>query len=372
MQCGTVELGGQQSLPYTLTMHRTDDTLATPVVEQHYLDYPTYPVAELHAHLGTSIPPAILWQIAHDMGVQLPRREYNDFFHYVTLSPERPMPLNEYFEKIYHPILDRLSSGTLAVEAAVYNTMSGAYRNGITLIELRTNPMKHNLNAAVDLDHLIMAMLRGMERALLEHSKLSAGIVFCIGRDLTFKQNKTIIEKAIKYRHRGIIGVDIAGPGRADFHIREYEGLFEEARQNDLGVTVHSGEAIDANDMWDAIDYIKPSRIGHGILAARDKKLMKKIREQGVVLEVCPLSNLATKALADKAELKHVLRTFIDQKVQFCINTDWPEIIDNGHLRKQYRMLLEEGFLTDQELRACTKTAFEASFIKGSGIEAYI
>lgn len=359
-------------IAYTLTMNRTDKPPAVPVVEQHNLDYPTYPVAELHAHLGTSIPPAILWQIAHDMGVQLPRREYNDFFHYVTLSPERPMPLNEYFEKIYHPILDRLSSGTLAVEAAVYNTMSGAYRNGITLIELRTNPMKHNLNAAVDLDHLIMAMLRGMERALLEHSKLSAGIVFCIGREYTVKQNAKIIEKAIKYRHRGIIGIDIAGPGRADFNIRDYESLFEEARQMGLGVTVHSGEAVDANDMWDAVKYIRPSRIGHGVLAARDKKLMAEIRERGIVLEVCPLSNLATKALADKAELKYVLRTFMSEKVPFCINTDWPEIIDNGHLRKQYRMLLDEGFLTDQELRAYTETAFKASFIKGPGIEAYI
>ena len=107
------------------------------------------------------------------------------------------MPLNDYFSKIYHPILDTLSSGTLAVEAAVYNTMSGAYRNGITLIELRTNPMKHNHNAEVDLDHLIMAMLRGMERALLEHDQLSAGLIFCIGREYDIERNTKIIRKAI-------------------------------------------------------------------------------------------------------------------------------------------------------------------------------
>lgn len=140
--------------------------------------YPNYPLAELHAHLGTSVSPPVLWQIAHDRGIKLPKSDYHEFQEYITLSPDRAMPLNDYFEKIYHRILDPLSSGTLAVEAAVYNTMSGAYRNGIDLIELRTNPMKHNFNNEVDLDHLIMAMLRGMERALLEHPKLSAGLIF--------------------------------------------------------------------------------------------------------------------------------------------------------------------------------------------------
>lgn len=345
---------------------------APPVTEKLTLTYPDYPIAELHAHLGTSIPPAILWQIAHDMGVQLPRREYREFFDYVTISPERPRPLNEYFETVYHPILDKLSSGTLAVEAAVYNTMSGAYRNGISLIELRTNPMKHNLNAAVDLDHLIMAMLRGMERALLEHAHLSAGIIFCIGREYGVRQNKKIIDKAIKYRRRGVVGIDIAGPGNPDFDVRDYADMFEEARQAGLGVTVHTGEAADANDMRRVLRFLRPSRIGHGILAAKDPALMRELARQEVVLEICPMSNLATQAVKDAAELTHILRTFVKNGVRFCINTDWPEIIEGGHLRKQYRMLLDSGMLTDAELRASNKTAFEASFVRVCGLEAYI
>lgn len=331
-----------------------------------------YPLAELHAHLGTSVSPPVLWQIAHDLGVKLPKDEYQDFFDFVTLSPARPMPLSEYFDSIYHPILDRLSSGTLAVEAAVYNTMSGAYRGGLTLIELRTNPMKHNLNAEVDLDHLIMAMLRGMERALLEHKNLSAGLIFCIAREYDYERNVKIVEKAIKYHSRGVVGIDIAGPGTETFDIREYKDIFKKARDAGLGITVHSGEALDANDMWDALDYLQPNRIGHGILASRDKELMAELKKRNVVLEVCPLSNIVTTAAKDLEEMKGILRTFVENDVPFTINTDWPEVIENGHLRKQYRLLRDNDILNLDELKQCTETAFAASFVKKPGLDAYL
>ena len=337
-------------------------------------DFPTFPLAELHAHLGASISPATLWQIAHDQGIKLPKKEFSEFRDYITLSADRKLALNTYFQKIYHPLLDRLSSGTHAVEWATYNTMAGAYReNGITLIELRNNPMKHNGNAEFDLDHIIMAMLRGMERALLEYKKLSAGIIFCMAREFSYEQNSVILEKAIKYHKRGIIGIDIAGPASSAFSFKDYAPLFKKAKRAGLHVTVHSGEVPEANDMWEALEHAKPERIGHGILAAYDKPLMKELVRQKVVLEVCPSSNFVTKAVADVAELKFIMRTLIENKVRFCINTDWPEVIDCCHLREQFAYLHENGILTKQELAACSRTAFASSFIpKVGGLDAYL
>ena len=336
------------------------------------LSFPTYSIAELHAHLGTSIDPAVLWQIANSLGIKLPRDEYQEFCQYVTLSPTRPMPLNDYFDRIYHPILDKLSSGTLAVEAAVYNTMSGAYRNGISLIELRTNPMKHNMNREVDLDHLIMAMIHGMERALLEHRHLSAGLIFCIGREFDIEQNVKIIEKAVKYHKRGVVGIDIAGPANPAFKMADYVEAFELARAAGLRVTVHSGEVQAANDIGDALEYLRPERVGHGVLAAYDKPLMIELAKRGTVLEICPLSNLATEAVKNLDEMKFILRTFIENHVKFCINTDWPEVIEDGHLREQYQLLLDKGILSENELAVCNRTAFAASFVPGMGLDAYL
>ncbi len=333
----------------------------------------TLPLAELHAHLGASINPAVLWQIAHDMGVKLPQTEYEDFRQAITLSVTRKMDLEEYFRQIYHPVLDRLSSGTHAVEQATYHTMCGAYRSGIRLIELRNNPMKHNQEAALDLDHIIMAMIHGMERALLEYRRLSAGLIFCLDRTFDFNRNAIIVDKAIKYHERGVVAIDVAGPASSEFHFKDYAKLFEIARRAGLHITVHSGEVAAATDMWEALEHVQPARIGHGIRAAYDKPLMKELARRRVVLEVCPLSNLATQAVENLDELRFILRTFVENKVPFCINTDWPEVIEGAHLREEYRLLFEQEILTEEELRACSRTAFGASFIPtGGGLEAYL
>ena len=336
--------------------------------------FPDYPLAELHAHLGTSIPPATLWQIAHDQGIKLPKKEFAEFRDYITLSAERKLTLNDYFKRIYHPLLDPLSSGTHAVEQATYYTMAGAYREGgIDTIELRNNPMKHNGKAQYDLDHIIMAMLRGMERALLEYKRLSAGLIFCMAREFDLKQNAIIVEKAIKYHKRGVVGIDVAGPAAKQFRFKDYAPLFEKARQAGLKVTVHTGEITAANDMWEALEHAQPARIGHGVRAAYDKPLMRELARRGVVLEICPMSNIATKAVENMDELRFILRSFVEHGVRFTINTDWPEVIDGCHLSEQYAMLLANKILTEDELRACNQTAHQASFIpKPGGLNAYL
>jgi len=335
--------------------------------------FPNFPLAELHAHLGASIHPSIYWQIAHDQGFKLPQRDYHEFKQFITLSPTNKRSLNAYFDQVYHPVLDRLSSGTLAVERATYEIMSGAYRsNNTTVIELRSNPMKHNLGGSVDLDHMIMAMLRGMERALLEYRKLSAGLIFCLAREFSIEQNEIIVEKAIKYRRRGVVGIDFAGPASKEFHYNDYTKVITKAKAAGLKVTAHSGEVKEANDMWECIEAIDPQRIGHGIHAAYDKKLMLELVKRNIVLEICPLSNIMTKAVENEEELTFILKTLLENKVRFTINTDWPEMIEKAHLKRQFQFLLEKKMMTREELEDCNKTAFANTFIPGKGLEAYL
>jgi adenosine deaminase len=335
-------------------------------------NFPSYPLADLHAHLSASIKPSVYWQIAHAQGFKLPKRNYHEFIDHITLSAQKRMHLNDYFEQIYHPLLDKLSSGTYAVEKATYEIMVGAYSNNIKLIELRNNPMKHNHGGELDLDHIIMAMLRGMERALLEHEDLSAGLIFCLAREFDFAMNYIIVEKAIKYRRRGVVGIDIAGPGNPNFRIDEYQSLIRKAKNEGLKITVHTGETADADDMWEVVEKLQPHRIGHGIRAVNDKRLLEKIVKQNIILEICPLSNLATNAVKDLKELKIILRMLIANGVKFTINTDWPEIIENAHLWKQFKMLRDENILSEEELNTCNQTAFGATFVPSGGLNAYL
>ncbi|HET9947209.1 MAG TPA: adenosine deaminase [Patescibacteria group bacterium] len=334
--------------------------------------YPTFPLADLHVHTRPSISPAVYWRLAHEQGIKLPKKDYEEFAEYITLSPEKKMTLNDYFSEIYHTLLYKLSSGTIIQERVFYEIFTGAYRNNVHLIELRTDIMKVNNNGEQDLDAIVMAMLRGMERALLEYPKLSAGLIFSLAREFSLEKNTIMIEKAIKYRKRGVVAIDFAGPATASFHYKHYKDIVEKAKKAGLKVTAHAGEIEEANDMWEALEFIQPQRIGHGIKAAYDKKLMAELAKREVVLEVCPMSNLMTKAVKNLEEIEWIFKTFLENKVRFTINTDWPEVIQGAHQWRQYQMLKENNILTDEQLNHCNKIAFDSTFIPQGGLNAYL
>ena len=107
---------------------------------------------------------------------------------------------------------------------------------------------------------------------------------------------------------------------------------------------------------------LRPDRIGHGILAAGDDELMGALREQEIVLEICPTSNLLTKALPDEDAIRDTFRTFVDHGVQFTIATDGPEMM-RTHLRDELDLLRRIGALDEDELADANRRGHEASFL---------
>src|SRR6202142_2768741 len=259
-------------------------------------------LAELHTHLGGSVPSETLWSLAHEQGIALPVKDYWDFDRLVTVSDPRGGPNLDALDQIYH-WTELIQSSPLAVETSVHAAIGGAYRSHrITTLELRFNPMKRNRGGERDLAPIILAAIRGLDRASLEYPQVDAGLILMMDRTFTARQNEIIVEKAISWASRGIVGVDIAGPrpDHARFDYRTVQPMVEEARAAGLGVTIHVGEEggdFGREEIGEVLEVLRPDRIGHGILAAGDESLMRALREAEVVLEICPTSNLLTKAL---------------------------------------------------------------------------
>jgi adenosine deaminase len=248
----------------------------------------------------------------------------------------------------------------------VYSVVSGAYRKAnITTLELRYNPMKRNRGGEQDLDHIIMASLRGLDRANLEYP-VRAGLIFCLDRQFDRGLNEIIAEKAIAYRHRGVVGIDIAGGKSPDFRYRDYAPVFKRAKRAGLGVTVHAGEDDDWHSVDEVVRYLDPDRIGHGIHAAQDAGLCKRLAERGILLEICPTSNLDTAVVKDAEELRSYIATFRRHKVRFSFNTDGPEMLRTT-LRDELRFAVRSSFVSKDELRQCGEWAREASFLRRDG-----
>jgi adenosine deaminase len=140
--------------------------------------------------------------------------------------------------------------------------------------------------------------------------------------------------------------------------------MVETARQAGLGVTIHVGEEGETGveEIGEVVEHLRPDRIGHGILAARDRGLMELLHAAGTVLEICPTSNLLTKALPDEDAIRETLRAFVENGVAFTIATDGPEMM-RTHLRDELELLERIGALSREELEAANARGHAASFI---------
>ena len=114
------------------------------------------------------------------------------------------------------------------------------------------------------------------------------------------------------------------------------------------------------------IEVLRPDRIGHGILAAREPELMAALREAEIVLEICPTSNLLTRALPDEDAVRETFRAFVEHGVAFTIATDGPEMM-RTHLRDELELLQRIGALDEDELAEANRHGHEASFIAPIG-----
>src|ERR1044071_255098 len=299
-------------------------------------------LAELHTHLGGSVSSDILWTLAHEQGIALPVKDYWDCDRLVTVSDPRGVPDLDALDAIYH-WTELIQSSPAAVEVSVHGAIGGAYRSqGITTLELRFNPMKRNRGGERDLDHIILAAIRGLDRARRESPQGRAALILMMDRTFDERQNAIIVDKAIAWADRGVVGVDIAGPrpGGTRYDYTTVQPMVETARAAGLGITIHVGEegATGAEEIGEVVESLRPDRIGHGILAARDPELMRLLRETGVTLEICPTSNLLTRALRDEEAVRETFRRFVEHDVAFTIATDGPEMM-RTHLRDEFALL---------------------------------
>jgi len=323
---------------------------------------------DLHIHVGGAVAPHVLWSLAHSQGFKLPTKNYFEFVEMITARPENVSTLDDYL-RIMHTWTEKIQSSPMAIERSVYEVIGKEFRGSrVTQIELRFNPMKRNLDSMLDLDHIIHAALRGMDRATLEYG-VRAGLIFCLAREFDHRLNSIILEKAIKYRHRGVVGIDLAGTETRALEldadqVGAYQDLFQRARDAGLKTTVHTGETqgTGAEGVMAVVERLRPHRIGHGIRAAYDDSAMRVLREQDVVLELCPTSNLHTHAVSGVDELKHIVQTFLDRGVKVTLNTDGPYLLETD-MQSEVELVERHGIMTPAQVDQALAWAREYSFI---------
>ena len=211
-----------------------------------------------------------MWGIAHAQGIRLPTKDYWAFRDLITVG-RRKRVVPAYLDLFHWTEL--IQSSPTAVERSVYEVIGGAYRkNNVTEIELRFNPMKRNRGGEQDLDHIIAAAVRGMDRAVLEYPQVRAGLIFCLDRGFSVRaerDHRRQGDQLAQPRRGG--GRHRRSGGRA-FRFADYRDMFAECRRAGLGVTVHAGETGGPEEVREAVEALEPTRIGHGVKSAYDPR----------------------------------------------------------------------------------------------------
>lgn len=331
---------------------------------------PDEPLAELHAHLGGGVDAATMWELAHEQGIRLPYRDYWEFAAATNVGAGTDGL--DGLDRIYH-LTELIQSSPEGVFRAVHGMISGAYRSQrITTHEIRFNPAKRNRGGERDLDAIVMAAAHGVDRASLEYP-VRAGLILMMDRAFPPELNAAIVERAIRFRDRGVVAIDIGGPRPAGtgapWPYRDLEPLVARARDAGLGVTLHAGEeGVNAPDPGPYVEEMRQAlrlgvdRIGHGIIAAYDPGLTEEVLRRGVALEICPTSNIRTGAVRDEEQMAEIVYGLQAAGVPLVVATDGPEMIGT-RLRAEHQFLVRRGALTATQAREANRRAHELSFL---------
>jgi adenosine deaminase len=245
------------------------------------------------------------------------------------------------------------------VERIAWELFEDSAKQNIKLFEVRFSPdwafHGHNL----DWDACLEGLLRARERAEKEFD-MAIGYIAITSRSMGPASCVKTVDWAIHHKEH-ILGIDLADSER-DFPLSEFVQPVKKAKNAGLRVTVHTGEDTPASFIKETIELANPDRIGHGIHAVEDMQVVELIKKRGITLEVNPWSNYLTNSVRTIEE--HPLRKLFDLGVKVTINSDDPEVLETN-LNNEYRIAHEVLGMSMEEIAACNRYAYEASFLPG-------
>lgn len=220
----------------------------------------------------------------------------------------------------------------------------------VDYLEVRWAPRLH-MRRGLSPEQVILAVLAGLDSAPIE-----AVAIVCAMRQHLPEENVELARIAGRFAGRGIVGFDLAGD-EARYPAAPHRRAFEAADAAGLRLTCHAGEAGEPSSVEEALS-LGVERIAHGVIGARDPRIVERVRSEGVVLDMCPTSNWKCKAVASLAE--HPLPRLVRAGVRCTISTD-SRTVAATTLSREFELMSGIG-MTDEELRRCNETAYAARF----------
>lgn len=311
---------------------------------------------DLHVHFDGSLLPRTIIDLAREQNIFLPTEEPDELKLLLT-APENLRNLNEYLEKFDLPLL--VLQTREAIRRGMYTLVCSLREQGMLYAEIRFAPQLH-CRKGMTQEEVVKAAVQGMQGALVGSFFKAKLILCCMRGEDNMEANRKTVYTAATFLGRGVAAVDLAG-AEALYPTADYEELFSYARALGVPFTIHAGEAAGAESIEVALNF-GASRIGHGVRAKEDPRLMEYLSERQIPLELCPTSNVQTRAVRRIEE--HPILMYLRLGLRVTVNTDNMTVSDTT-IQQEYRLLEEKLGMTLGEQRQLLLNAADAAFLTG-------
>lgn len=317
------------------------------------------PLGDLHRHITGSLRTTTIIDLAKNNNLPLPANTASGLARYINiLEPAADLAdalsRFSYIESVIATYDDCRRIAKENIEDAILE--------GLDFVELRFSPLGLARKSGLEMAEIIKAIAEGMKEGDLE-KKIKSGLICGLnrgaGEDACLRETKAILE-CRDY----LVGADILA---ADTQSGEMESIgkcfinsFKKLRDSGLKITAHAGESGGPENIWRAINELGAIRIGHGVTARNDKKLIDYLGENNICIECNITSNIHTSAI--KTIKEHPIKFFLENGLNAAICTDDPglSLID---INWEYKIAREQLGLNDSQIDQVQKNAVSSSFI---------
>ena len=312
------------------------------------------PKAELHVHHVGSASPRIVAELAArhaDSKVPTDPEALADFFTFTDFA---------HFIDVYLSVVDLIRTPE-DVRLLTFEVARDMARQNIRYAELTVTPYSSIRRHIPEL-----AFMEAIEDAR-KAAEAELGVVlrwcFDIPGEAGLESAEETARLAVDLRPEGLVSFGLGGP-EIGVPRPQFKPYFDRAIAAGLHSVPHAGETTGPETVWDALTELRAERIGHGTSSVRDPRLLEHLAEHRIPLEVCPTSNIATRAVADLDQ--HPIREMVAAGVLVTVNSDDPPMFGTD-LNQEYGVAARLLELDERGLAVLAKNAVEVSFLDPAG-----
>ncbi|MGG7143336.1 adenosine deaminase [Clostridium nigeriense] len=317
------------------------------------MDIRKLPKIELHCHLDGSLRVETVIELAKKENIKLESYEY-DYVKKLLAVEEKCSSLDEYLEKFDLPNMVLQSKANL--RRAAYELLEDASKENIKYIEVRFAPIFHIKNG-LSLEEIIESVIEGIKDAEKDYDINGNVIISCI-RGLELEHVYDSIEAGSKFIGKGVVAIDLAATEKEGF-AHEYIDAMKLAKEKGFRITIHAGETGFGKNVGDAVSLLGAERIGHGVFIYNDEDAYNLVKENGITLEMCPKSNIDTKAVNDYNN--HPIYNYHKDDIKVTISTD-NRTVSNISLNEETNNIINTFDINLDEYKQIYINSVKASF----------